>query len=35
MSNRNKPDNFRTALVLALVAAGFFVAIFVKRIWFS
>jgi hypothetical protein len=35
MSNRNKPDNLRTALVLALVAAGFFVAIFVKRIWFS
>jgi hypothetical protein len=35
MSDQNKPDNFRTALILALIAAGFFIAVFVKRIWFS
>jgi hypothetical protein len=35
MTERNKPDNLKTALILALIAAGFFVAVFVRRIWFS
>ncbi|HEY8023929.1 MAG TPA: cytochrome oxidase small assembly protein [Burkholderiaceae bacterium] len=30
-----KPSNLRTALVLASIAAVFFIGIFVKRIWFS
>jgi hypothetical protein len=35
MSENKKSQNARTALILALIAAGFFVAVFVKRIWFS
>jgi hypothetical protein len=35
MSDRNKSANLRTALILALIAAGFFIAVFVKRIWFA
>jgi hypothetical protein len=34
MSNPNKPNNLRTALILALIALGFFVAVFIKRAWF-
>jgi len=34
MSKQNKPNNLRTALILALIALGFFVGVFVKRIWF-
>jgi hypothetical protein len=34
MSNPNKPSNLRTALILVLVALGFFIAVFVKRAWF-
>jgi len=30
-----RPSNLRTALVLASIAAVFFVGIFVKRAWFS
>jgi hypothetical protein len=35
MSNPNKPNNVRTALILALVALGFFIALFIKRTWFA
>lgn len=34
MTNPNKPNNLRTALILVLVALGFFIAVFVKRAWF-
>jgi hypothetical protein len=34
MSNPNKPNNLRTALILALIALGFFVAVLIKRAWF-
>jgi hypothetical protein len=34
MSKQNKPNNLRTALILALIALGFFVGVFIKRIWF-
>jgi hypothetical protein len=34
MSNPNKQNNIRTALILVLVALGFFIAVFVKRAWF-
>jgi hypothetical protein len=30
-----KASNLKTALVLASIAAVFFVGIFIKRIWFS
>lgn len=33
MSRDNKPNNLRTALILASVAAAFFIGLFVKRIW--
>jgi len=35
MPKQNKPNNLRTALLLGLLALGFFVGLFVKRIWFS
>jgi len=35
MSKQNKPNNLRTALLLGLLALGFFLGLFVKRIWFS
>lgn len=35
MSEQNKPNNLRTALILATVAGMFFVGVFVKRMWFS
>jgi hypothetical protein len=34
MSNPNKQNNIRTALILALIALGFFIAVLVKRAWF-
>jgi hypothetical protein len=33
MTDRKKPNNLRTALLLALVALGFFVAVFINRLW--
>ena len=35
MPEQNKPDNLKTALILAAVALLFFVGLFVKRLWFS
>jgi hypothetical protein len=35
MSEPKKPDNKKTALILAVLALTFFVAVFVKRIWFA
>jgi len=35
MADGNKPDNRRTALILASVALAFFIGLFIKRIWFS
>jgi len=35
MQEQKKPNNLKTALILASVAAAFFVGAFVKRIWFS
>ena len=35
MTERKKPDNLRTALLLGLVALAFFVGIFINRIWFA
>lgn len=35
MPKQHKPNNLRTALILALVAAGFFIGLFVKRLWFQ
>jgi hypothetical protein len=32
---KQKPNNLKTALILASVAAVFFVGVFVKRIWFN
>ena len=31
----NKPNNLRTALMLAALAFVFFIGIFAKRFWFS
>lgn len=33
MSDKKKPNNLRTALILATIALMFFVGIFVRRIW--
>jgi len=35
MSKQQKPNNLRTALILALIALGFFIGLFVKRLWFQ
>jgi hypothetical protein len=35
MSEPQKPNNLRTALILATVALAFFVGVFVKRLWLS
>jgi hypothetical protein len=35
MPNQQKPNNLRTALILAVIAAGFFIGLFVKRLWFQ
>ncbi|HJV81582.1 cytochrome oxidase small assembly protein [Noviherbaspirillum sp.] len=35
MSDPRKPNNIRTALILASIALMFFVGVFIKRIWLS
>lgn len=35
MTKQNKPSNLRTALILGVIALGFFIGLFVKRIWFQ
>ena len=35
MSDQKKPNNLRTALILASIALMFCLGLFVKRIWFS
>jgi hypothetical protein len=35
MAHPNKPDNRKTAWILALVALIFFIGVFIKRLWFS
>ncbi|WP_019142066.1 cytochrome oxidase small assembly protein [Noviherbaspirillum massiliense] len=35
MSQQKKPNNLKTALILASIALAFFVGLFVKRIWFG
>nr|WP_314624654.1 cytochrome oxidase small assembly protein [uncultured Noviherbaspirillum sp.] len=35
MTKQQKPNNLRTALILGLVALGFFIGLFVKRLWFQ
>ena len=35
MTQPNKPNNVRTALILATIALAFFVGVFVKRMYFS
>ncbi|WP_348983142.1 cytochrome oxidase small assembly protein [Herbaspirillum sp. ST 5-3] len=35
MSDPRKPNNVRTALILASIALMFFVGVFIKRIWLS
>ncbi|WP_225869908.1 cytochrome oxidase small assembly protein [Glaciimonas sp. PCH181] len=35
MSDRKKPNNLRTALLLASIAIAFFVGIIINRVWFT
>jgi hypothetical protein len=35
MPQPNRPDNRRTALLLALLALAFFIGVFIKRLWLS
>jgi len=35
MSDRKKPNNLRTALILFAVVLVFFFSLFVKRLWLS
>jgi len=35
MADPKKPNNLKTALILASIALAFFIGVFVKRIWFS
>ncbi|WP_241687777.1 cytochrome oxidase small assembly protein [Janthinobacterium sp. 17J80-10] len=35
MSQQKKPDNLKTALILASVAVIFFLGVIIKRVWFS
>jgi hypothetical protein len=35
MSNPKKPNNVRTGLLVGLLALSFFIAIFVKMLWFK
>lgn len=35
MSQQKKPDNRKTALILASIALVFFIGVIVKRTWFS
>jgi hypothetical protein len=34
MPDSKKPNNLRTALILASIALVFFIGLFVKRLWF-
>jgi len=34
MPDQKKPDNRKTALILASIALMFFIGLFVKQIWF-
>jgi hypothetical protein len=34
MPDQKKPDNLKTALILASIALIFFIGLFVKKIWF-
>ena len=34
MSNQNKPNNLRTALIVASIAVIFFVGVIARRMWF-
>lgn len=35
MSQPKKPDNLKTALILASIALVFFLGVIAKRVWFS
>jgi hypothetical protein len=35
MSQQKKPDNLKTALILASIALVFFLGVIAKRVWFS
>lgn len=35
MTDQKKPNNVRTGLLVGLLALGFFIAIFIKMIWFK
>ncbi|WP_243656719.1 cytochrome oxidase small assembly protein [Paucimonas lemoignei] len=35
MSQQKKPENLKTALILASIALVFFLGVIAKRIWFS
>ncbi|PFH10389.1 hypothetical protein BCF11_2808 [Collimonas sp. PA-H2] len=35
MNQQKKPNNLRTGLLVGLLALSFFVAIFVKMLWFK
>jgi len=35
MSDQKKPNNLKTALILAVVALIFFAGVFIKRLWLS
>jgi hypothetical protein len=35
MADQKKPDNRKTAWMLGVIALLFFIAVFVKRMWFS
>jgi hypothetical protein len=35
MSQQKKPNNLRTGLLVGLLALSFFIAIFVKMLWFK
>jgi hypothetical protein len=35
MSDQKKPNNIKTALILASIALMFFIGLFIKRLWLS
>ncbi|WP_228534866.1 cytochrome oxidase small assembly protein [Noviherbaspirillum malthae] len=35
MPDSKKPNNLKTALIIASIAAAFFIGFFIKRIWFA
>jgi hypothetical protein len=35
MPDSRKPNNLKTAVIIATIAAAFFIGIFIKRIWFT